>query len=89
MAKIFITGASGFVGKRLILSLLNQGHQIYALCRVKGLPVFVEEKPNLTYLWGDLRNPETLKDLPKDIDAAYYLVHSMSDIVTNLAETEL
>ncbi len=89
MTKIFVTGANGFVGKRLIVDLLNQGHHIYALCRIKGTQVFSEEKPNLNYIWGDLRNPETLKKIPEDIEAAYYLVHSMSDIVGDLVDTEL
>lgn len=89
MTKILITGANGFVGKRLILSLLNQGYQIYALCRIKGAKIFSEDKPNLHYIWGDLRNSETLKEIPQDIEAAYYLVHSMSDIVGNLVDTEM
>lgn len=89
MTKILITGANGFVGKRLIVDLLNQGHQIYALCRIKGTKVFSEDRPNLRYLWGDLRNPETLKDFPNDIEAAYYLVHSMSEIVGNLVDAEM
>lgn len=89
MAKILITGANGFVGKRLILYLLNQGHQIYALCRIKGAKVFAEDRPNLTYIWGDLRNSETLSQIPRDIEAAYYLVHSMSDIIGNLVDTEM
>jgi uncharacterized protein YbjT (DUF2867 family) len=89
MAKILVTGANGFVGKRLILHLLNQGHEIYALCRIKGTQVFAEDKPNLHYIWGDLRNLETLKEIPNVIDAAYYLVHSMSEIVGNLIETEI
>jgi len=89
MTKILITGANGFVGKRLILYLLNQGHQIYALCRIKGAKVFAEDRPNLHYIWGDLRNPETIKSVPKDIEAAYYLVHSMSEIVGNLVDTEI
>jgi uncharacterized protein YbjT (DUF2867 family) len=89
MTKILITGANGFVGKRLILYLLNQGHQIYALCRIKGAKVFAEDRPNLHYIWGDLRNPETIKGVPKDIEAAYYLVHSMSEIVGNLVDTEI
>lgn len=89
MTKILITGANGFVGKRLIVDLLNHGHDIYALCRVKGAKIFVEDKPNLHYIWGDLRNPETLKDFPKDIEVAYYLVHSMSNIVGSLVDTEV
>ncbi len=89
MTNILITGANGFVGKRLIVELLSQGHQIYALCRIKGAKVFGEDRPNLHHIWGDLRNPETLKEIPKDIEAAYYLVHSMSEIVGNLVNTEM
>lgn len=89
MAKILVTGANGFVGKRLILYLLNQGHHIYALCRIKGAKVFAEDRPNLHYIWGDLRNSETLKGIPEDIEAAYYMVHSMSEIVGDLVDTEM
>lgn len=89
MTKVLITGANGFVGKRLIVDLLNQGHQIYALCRIKGAKVFAEDRANLHYIWGDLRNPETLKEIPNGIEAAYYLVHSMSEIIGNLVDTEM
>ncbi len=89
MSKVLITGATGFVGKRLILKILDQGHEVYALCHIKGSKVFAEDKPNLYYVWGDLRNPETLRDIPRDIEAAYYLVHSMSEVVSDLAETEI
>ena len=89
MAKILVTGATGYVGKRLIMYLLNQGHEIYALCYIKGIRVFNEDKKNLSYIWGDLRNPETLQNLPKDIEAAYYLVHSMSEVVSDEGELEL
>ena len=87
--KILVTGATGFVGKRLICTLLQQGHEVYALCRIRGTKVFSEEKPNLNYVWGDLRNPETLQTLPKNIDAAYYLIHSMAEIVSDLTKTEV
>lgn len=89
MVKILITGANGFVGKRLILYLSNQGHEVYALCRIKGAKVFAESKPNVNYIYGDLRSSETLKNFPEDIEAAYYLVHSMSEIVTNLVDSEI
>lgn len=84
-----ITGATGFVGKRLALQLLSQGHEVFALSRIKGEKAFAEDKPNLFYVWGDLKNPESLAEIPKDIDAAYYLVHSMSKIVSDLAQTEV
>lgn len=89
MTKIFITGANGFVGKRLVIELLNEGHEIYALCRIKGAKIFGDDMQNLHYIWGDLRNSDTLQNIPKDIEAAYYLVHSMSDIVGNLVDTEI
>lgn len=88
MAKILVTGANGFVGKRLVLTLLTQEHEVYALCRIKGATLFEQEYPNLHYVWGDLRNPATLKSLPTDLDAAYYLVHSMSEVVNDLAGEE-
>ncbi len=89
MAKVLVTGANGFVGKRLVLHLIHEGHQVYALCRIKGAQVFPEHMPNLHYIWGDLRNPETITLIPKEIEAAYYLVHSMSEIVGDLIETEM
>ncbi len=89
MAKVLVSGASGFVGKRLILQLLEQGHEIYALCRVKGTTLFSEQRPNLHYIWGDLRSDETLDSFPSDIEAAYYLVHSMAEIVSDLSKVEL
>lgn len=89
MAKVFVTGATGFVGKRLISLLLDQGHEVYALCRIKGTRTFSDDRPNLYYIWGDLRSSEPLKGIPEDLDAAYYLIHSMSEMVTNLVTAEL
>lgn len=88
MAKVLVTGATGFVGKRLIYTLLEEGHEVHALCRIEGTQVFSEPKKNLYYIWGDIRDPNALEKFPKDIDAAYYLVHSMSEIMSELAKTE-
>lgn len=88
MNKILITGATGFIGKRLIMALLEDGHEVYALVRIRGKSIFPVDYPNLKLLFGDLQNKDVLKDLPADIDVAYYLMHSMSDIMSNLEAVE-
>lgn len=88
MAKVLVTGATGFVGKRLIYTLLEQGHEIYALCRIQGTQVFAKPHARLHNICGDLRDPQTLACFPHDVDVAYYLVHSMSEIMSNLSKTE-
>lgn len=88
MAKIVVTGATGFIGKRLIYQLLDAGHEVYALVRIKGISVFGSEHPHLHYIYGDINDPMSADLFPKDIDAAYYLVHSMASVVQNLIEEE-
>lgn len=88
MSKILVTGATGFIGKRLISSLLNQGHEVFALVRIRGQELFPYPVENLHLIFGDLQNREALACLPSDIDAAYYLMHSMSDIIGNFIDLE-
>lgn len=87
MARILVTGASGFVGKRLTTQLLNDGHVVYASVRVRGSYLIPYEGNNLHLLYGDLKNPNTYTALP-DIDVAYFLVHSMGNIASGLKEEE-
>lgn len=88
MAKVLVCGANGFVGKRLIRRLLELGYEVYALCRSQGHKIFSEDMPHLHYIWGDLRDSEVSKNIPNDLDAAYYLVHSMTKIVRDLIKVE-
>lgn len=73
--KVLLTGANGYIGTRLLLLLAENGHEIVALARVPA-SVHVPEKirKQVTVIQGDLLKGV---ELPKDIDAAYYLVHSM------------
>ncbi|QVL58221.1 MAG: DUF2867 domain-containing protein [Simkaniaceae bacterium] len=74
--KVLLTGSTGYIGTRLLQVLVEKGHEVIALARVPE-SVFVPEKTQdqVRVIQGDLlKNLE----LPKDIDAAYYLVHSMS-----------
>ncbi|PLX00399.1 MAG: DUF2867 domain-containing protein [Marinilabiliales bacterium] len=77
--KILLTGATGYIGKRLLPALIQEGH--YVVCLVRDAARFHPSESfisQITVLEADLLRPETLV-LPNDIDAAYYLVHSMSN----------
>ena len=88
MSRIFVTGSNGFIGKRLIFSLLDQGHQVFALARIRGAAIGLIDHPNLRILYGDLRDPQRMDQPPADIDVAYYLVHSMAEKLQNLLQQE-
>lgn len=70
---ILITGASGFIGRRLTKALLLAGFKVRCLVR-RSTPL----PPGATTVIGDLLSPETLPAALDGIDTAYYLVHSMA-----------
>ena len=77
--KILLTGANGYIGKRLLLQLIEQGHHVYGCVRDKNRfnpPDSVRKSISILEL--DLTNQDSLDVIPIEIDAAYYLVHSMS-----------
>jgi uncharacterized protein YbjT (DUF2867 family) len=86
MAKVLVTGATGFIGRRLLYQLLKEGHEVYALSRIRGIDLKIGDNPEAHVIYGDIN---TIDSYPKDLDAAYYLVHSMGSIVGNLVETEV
>jgi len=78
--KILVTGATGYIGKRLIPLLINDGHVVVCPVRdVKRAESYFKEEQNIILVEADFLKAESLKNIPKDIDAAYYLIHSMSN----------
>ncbi len=78
--KILLTGANGYIGMRLLPALLTEGHEVWCCVRNSGrFPVDADSNKGLHVVEADFLREETLKNLPKQIDAAYYLIHSMSD----------
>ena len=77
---ILVTGATGYIGKRLIPILLQHGHTVICVVRdrLRADKSYAEEK-NVYIFEADFLKPETLDSIPKTIDVAYYLIHSMSN----------
>ncbi len=77
--KVLLTGASGYIGARLLIRLIQEGHFVYVLVRN---PSRFNPPPNskgkIEIIRGDVLNPLSLKKIPLDIEAAYYLIHSMN-----------
>ena len=87
--KILLTGATGYIGKRLLPILVAQGHEIICCVRDKNRFYCPEEfRKNVTAIEVDFLEIETLKKIPNDINAAYYLIHSMSGSDNNYDELE-
>lgn len=76
--KVLLTGATGFIGGRLLLKLDEEGYRVRCLVR-KGEQLrpkrSLEREPEVVY--ADLLEPETLAEAMEGMDSAYYLVHSM------------
>src|SRR3954470_7579605 len=75
---ILITGATGYVGGRLIPRLLEAGYRVRALAR--GKPQRLADRPwyeQIEVAVADALMPETLAEAMAEVDVAYYLVHSM------------
>jgi uncharacterized protein YbjT (DUF2867 family) len=77
--KILLTGATGYIGKRLLPVLIEKGYTV--ICCVRDKARFNPPKsllPHIEVIELDLLKKETFSNVPLDIDGAYYLVHSMS-----------
>lgn len=75
--KILLTGATGYVGGRLLRKLEKSGHEIRCIARK---PDYLKSRVSTEteVVKGDLLNRENLDDAFEGIDVAYYLVHLMA-----------
>ncbi|TXK52611.1 SDR family oxidoreductase [Pontibacter qinzhouensis] len=79
--RILLTGANGYIGKRVLPLLLEQGHEVVCCVRDKNrFPtegIFSHE--NITLVEIDFLKEPVWQEALQQIDVAYYLIHSMSD----------
>jgi uncharacterized protein YbjT (DUF2867 family) len=79
--KIFLTGATGYIGKRLLIQLLEEGHTVVCSVRDRkrfSTKLYKSHLEQLEIIENDFLIESSLQNIPHDIDFAYYLIHSMS-----------
>ncbi|QSW89221.1 SDR family oxidoreductase [Flavobacterium endoglycinae] len=80
--KILLTGATGYIGKRLLPLLLEKGYEVICCVRDKSRFYYPETpSTNIQIIEVDFLDQKSVDKIPDDIDAAYYLIHSMSGAV--------
>lgn len=88
--RILLTGATGYIGKRLLPLLLEAGHEV--ICCVRDESRFPTERiyahPNIKLFEVDFLKLPPKNELPRSIDAAYYLIHSMSEGIKDFEKLE-
>jgi len=88
--KILLTGATGYIGKRLLPVLIEQGHEVICCVRDKNrFPTDgIYKQPSVSVFEVDFLKDILISSSVKDIDAAYYLIHSMSSNVKDFGSLE-
>ena len=72
--RVLVTGATGFIGKRLVPALVDAGYDVKAMTRH---PDDYDGPGEAVY--GDVGDPGSLGEAVADVDVAVYLVHSLDD----------
>jgi len=85
---ILLTGATGYIGKRLLPALLADGHEV--TCIVRDKQRFQHETGGqLKIIEADLLNDDSLTITEPEIDVAFYLIHSMGAAIDKFEELEI
>ena len=88
--KILVTGATGYIGARLIPRLLEAGYKVRAVARSlsKLAGYHWSEHPNLELMAADVLDIAQLTTACEGCSAAYYLIHSMNSQHADFAEAD-
>ncbi len=84
--RCLVTGATGYIGARLVPRLLDEGHRVRALARDPNKLADVPWHQQAEVARGDLNDVDSLIAAFDGIDVVYYLVHSMGSSKNFTAE---
>ncbi len=74
--RVLLTGATGYVGGRLLRVLESRGYRVRCMAR-NPHPLASRVGPDTEVVQGDVTDPASLRGAMRGVFAAYYLVHSM------------
>lgn len=74
---ILVTGATGYIGGRLVPRLIEEGWRVRVLVRNGARARSHPWSEQVEVAVGDVLDPATLSEALEGVDTAYYLVHSM------------
>jgi len=72
---ILLTGATGFIGNRVLQALSKKNLQVRCLVR-KNTP---SQNPNITYVTGDVLDYDSVVRATAGVDTVYYFIHMMGN----------
>lgn len=84
--RCLVTGATGYIGGRLVPALLDRGMQVRAMARTPGKLDDAPWRAQVEVAKGDLMDRESLAAAFESMDVVYYLVHSMGTSKNFVAE---
>ncbi|MEM7110145.1 MAG: DUF2867 domain-containing protein, partial [Bacteroidota bacterium] len=90
--KILLTGSTGYIGRRLLPVLVNNGH--FVTCVVRDQRRFDWDDfddqllSHVQVIEADFSDEGTLSTLPKNFDVAYYLIHSLTQSGSKFEQAE-
>lgn len=84
--RCLVTGATGYIGGRLVPVLLERGHHVRAMARTPDKLSGAPWRDRVEVVQGDLTKPDSLVAAFEGIDVVYYLVHSMGTSKDFVAE---
>ncbi|KQT90672.1 hypothetical protein ASG49_12990 [Marmoricola sp. Leaf446] len=75
--RVLVTGATGYVGSRLVPRLLERGHDVHAAVRREGSADHYPWVDDVELTRFDITDPDLVREAVQGMDAVVYLIHSL------------